>query len=360
MTSLGRDSPVSIAGATSGLSKLLNQLEVTVIEQFKSVLTNLQTFIKDENSFALKTYFKTPFCVQVHDKLILGFLNAIFQISSDFCDASVEKSSNIPPALLLILSRFCQDFAESSISYMLSLADENFTTDATSSGHVTELTSRCREVAQSLLNHYVKVEGLIISQMLRKSVETRDWLNSIEPRNVRAVMKRVVEDITAIDTQVGQLYEEGNVRERSVGSDSSRRTFPSGAGPHRGGRGPAWTSHAAPSIGNSLISNIAKLFSEKIEIFSPVDFSKVSILTGIIKISLKTFLECVRLRTFSRYGLQQIQVDTHYLHLYLWRFVSDENIVYCLLDEIVASTAHRCLDPVPMEPSVVEVICERG
>ena len=37
---------------------------------------------------------------------------------------------------------------------------------------------------------------------MRKSVETRDWLNSIEPRNVRAVMKRVVEDITAIDSQV--------------------------------------------------------------------------------------------------------------------------------------------------------------
>ena len=42
--------------------------------------------------------------------------------------------------------------------------------------------------------------------MLRKSVETRDWLNTIEPRNVRAVMKRVVEDITAIDTQVGISY----------------------------------------------------------------------------------------------------------------------------------------------------------
>lgn len=61
-------------------------------------------------------------------------------------------------------------------------------------------------------------------QMLRKSVETRDWLNTIEPRNVRAVMKRVVEDITAIDSQVGQLYEEGVRKEHS--SDSSRRTHP--------------------------------------------------------------------------------------------------------------------------------------
>ncbi len=59
--------------------------------------------------------------------------------------------------------------------------------------------------------------------MLRKSVETRDWLNTIEPRNVRAVMKRVVEDITAIDNQVGQLYEEGVRKERS--SDSTKRSF---------------------------------------------------------------------------------------------------------------------------------------
>eukprot|EP00061_Rhincodon_typus_P004038 g21605.t1 len=83
-------------------------------------------------------------------------------------------------------------------------------------------------------------------------------------------------------------------------------------------------------------------------------FHPVSVLTGIIKISLKTFLECVRLRSFGRYGLQQIQVDCQYLQLYLWRFVSDENLVHFLLDEIVASTAHRCLDPVTMEQSVIE------
>lgn len=33
-------------------------------------------------------------------------------------------------------------------------------------------------------------------------METRDWVNTIEPRNVRAVMKRVVEDTTSIDVQV--------------------------------------------------------------------------------------------------------------------------------------------------------------
>lgn len=64
---------------------------------------------------------------------------------------------------------------------------------------------------------------ICLMQLLRKSVETRDWLNTIEPRTVRAVMKRVIEDITAIDTLVGQLFEEGVKKERS--SDSSRRTL---------------------------------------------------------------------------------------------------------------------------------------
>lgn len=67
---------------------------------------------------------------------------------------------------------------------------------------VSTLCAEARETARCLLTHYVKVQGLVISQMLRKSVETRDWLSTLEPRNVRAVMKRVVEDTTAIDVQV--------------------------------------------------------------------------------------------------------------------------------------------------------------
>jgi hypothetical protein len=42
--------------------------------------------------------------------------------------------------------------------------------------------------------------------MLRKSIETRDWLNTIEPRHVRSVMKRIIEDLTQIDKQVFMLY----------------------------------------------------------------------------------------------------------------------------------------------------------
>ena len=53
--------------------------------------------------------------------------------------------------------------------------------------------------------------------MIRKSVETRDWLNTIEPRNIRSVMKRVVEEVTVIDKQVGTLYEDGIKKDQGSG-----------------------------------------------------------------------------------------------------------------------------------------------
>ncbi|NWY48585.1 VPS51 protein, partial [Sylvia atricapilla] len=301
------------------------------------------------------------FCVTaVREGLVVAFMRWLCRTARGFADGPAERGAPAaPPALLLLLARLCLDYENSTISYILTLTDEQFPPQdsgpAVTPGPA--LCAEARAAAQRLLDHYVQVQGAAVAQMLRKSVETRDWLGTVEPRNVRAVMKRVVEDITAIDVQVGQLFEEGVRRAQS--SDSSRRAFSVYSSSRAPGRyAPSYTPSAP--MDTHLLSNIQKLFSERIDIFSPVEFNKVSVLTGIIKISLKTLLECVRLRTLGRFGLQQVQVDGHYLQLYLWRFASDERVVQGLLDEVAASAAHRCLDPVPMEHSVVELICERG
>lgn len=192
--------------------------------------------------------------------------------------------------------------------------------------HETELCAEMRDSAQHLLDSYVRLQGLNLSQMLRKSVETRDWLNCLEPRSVRAVMKRVVEELATIDNVLGQLYDTNDMR-TAASSDSSRKTHFSLTASKQSQYRSTWSTYTPSQMDNSFVSNIHRLFSEKIEIFSSVEFSKVSIITGIIKICLKTLLECVRLRTFSKYGLQQIQVDAHYLQMNLWRFVSDEKCV---------------------------------
>jgi hypothetical protein len=170
-------------------------------------------------------------------------------------------------------------------------------------------------------------------------------------------MKRIVEDLTSIDFQVSELFEAGHRKEK--GSDSSRNTYNT----RQTQRSAAW-SIAPSSAENKLMNNIQKLFAEKIEIFSHVEFSKsmlifkyhnnltiidffifikVSVLTGIVKITLKTLLECIRLKTFSKYGLQQIQVDCHYLQLYLWRFVNDEKYDFILFEAPKYSLAKPCL-----------------
>ncbi|KAK3521581.1 hypothetical protein QTP70_014773 [Hemibagrus guttatus] len=341
------------------LPELLTSLSNSILNQIKSVLMSVHLFTAKDITFSNKPYFKGEFCSQgVREGLIVSFIKFICQSSRQFCESAGDRSSSTPPTLLLLLSRLCLDYDTSTISYILTLTDEQFLTPLHSPiTTVTTLCAEAREAAQKLLNHYVKVQGLIISQMLRKSVETRDWVNTIEPRNVRAVMKRVVEDTTAIDVQVGLLYEEGMRKAHS--SDSSKRTFSVYSSSRQQLRyAPSYTPSAP--MDTNLLSNIHKLFSERIDIFSPVEFNKVSVLTGIVKISLKSLVECVRVRSFGRFGLQQVQVDCHYLQLYLWRFVSDENLVHFLLDEIVSSTAHRCIDPVPMEQSVIELICERG
>uniref|UniRef100_A0A3B3UXS4 Vacuolar protein sorting-associated protein 51 homolog n=1 Tax=Poecilia latipinna TaxID=48699 RepID=A0A3B3UXS4_9TELE len=349
---------LSVAGGGT-LPELLSSLSASILNQIKSVLASVHLFTAKDITFSNKPYFKGEFCSQgVRENLVVNFIRFVCQSSRQFCESAGDKGGSTPPALLLLLSRLCLDFETSTISYILTLTDEQFLVQH--QNPITPVTTLCgeaREAAQKLLNHYVKVQGLIISQMLRKSVETRDWVNTIEPRNVRAVMKRVVEDTTSIDVQVGLLYEEGVRKAHS--SDSSKRTFSVYSSSRQQPRYAASYTPSAP-MDTNLLSNIHKLFSERIDIFSSVEFNKVSVMTGIIKISLKTFLECVRLRTFGRYGLQQIQVDCHYLQMYLWRFVSDENLVHFLLDEIVGSSAHRCLDPSPMEQSVIEVICERG
>ncbi|XP_075252542.1 vacuolar protein sorting-associated protein 51 homolog isoform X2 [Convolutriloba macropyga] len=370
--SSGRDATSSPSGGILTLSDMLAALEQNIVEKLKAVLTTLHSFAAPDITFACRPEFSEEFSKKdVREGVVVRFIKFVLQHAQELSERMEQKTVSQSPTILAVMSRLCLDYNQMSISYMLSIADEQFRIkDKTSLTPVAELASLAHKTANKIVTHFVKVQGLHISQMIRKSVETRDWINTIEPRTVRAVMKRVVEDITRVDKYVGQLYEEGKRKERS--SDSGRRSYSRFGGGNMstfspssgaGGRGRGAYSQGNSNTGNfntSLITNIQKLFSEKVDVFMAVEFNRVSIMTGIVKICLKTLLECVRMRTFGKFGLQQMQVDCAYLQNFLERFVSDEVIVTCLLEEAVTSSAHRCLDPVPMEPSVIELICERG
>ncbi|OQR67529.1 protein fat-free-like [Tropilaelaps mercedesae] len=334
------------------LSAVLVNLEAAILEKVKYVLWEMRHFVSPDVTFASsRAQFRNFTSEHLIKRGLLGkFISFTADtMRSEYCDL------NGNPLVQLVLSKLCLDLRHSLVKQVFRMCDDAVETQSMASSRlpaeVQELVCSVDSLAEEMLQGFVVRSGDVISNMLRKSVDARNWVSCAEPRNVRAVMKRVVEDLTQLDINIGELYEEGSRRERS--SDSSRRTYP-----YSQRWGPPSTGHTECSMLPNL--NFNKLFSEKIEIMSKVEPNRVSVMTGVIKISLKTLLECIRLKTFGRFGLQQVQVDAHYLHLYLWRFVQDEQVILVLLDEVVSSSIHRCLDPVLMEHSVIEVISDRG
>ncbi|KRY89386.1 Vacuolar protein sorting-associated protein 51 -like protein [Trichinella pseudospiralis] len=349
--------------AKDPLAKLLSELNHSVDTSCKSTLDSLLGMTASDLSFASASEIFIPtFRSALGDRLLVPLFQWIAESCERFCEPG-RGASSASTTLLLILCKFCWEAAHSTVGELFASCERCLESKMEMNrGSVenrlgvqrNEIQNRLRTVAKSLLRHFVMHEGFIFSQMISKSVETRDWLGCIEPSSVRSVMKRIVEDLASVDARVGQLFEEGNRKEQS--SDSSRRTS-SVAVFSRNSR--PWAPSRS-SIGDSALSNtLGKLWNERIDCFSEVEFTKVSIMTGLVKICLKTLLETVRLCTFGKYGLQQVQVDCHYLQLYLWRFVSDENVVFTLLDEIVSSAVQRCVEPHLMEPNSVNALCEK-
>lgn len=174
--------------------------------------------------------------------------------------------------------------------FQISLVDDLYEIDSENSAtltHETEICSEMRETSQNLLDTFVRLQCLNISQMLRKSVETRDWLNCLEPRTMRAVMKRVVEELTSIETVVASLYDYQSLERTTASSDSSRKTHFSNLTSSKQQYRSNWSNYTPSQLESSYVSNIHRLFSERVDIFTSVEFSKVSIVMGIIKIGLK-------------------------------------------------------------------------
>ena len=117
---------------------------------------------------------------------------------------------------------------------------------------------------------------------------------------------------------------------------------------------------------HAIQKDLQRMFARKIS-FSTGAFggggggkvTVASMLTHVCKLTLKTLVEEVRLGTFSRAGLQQLQADCAMLRWVLSPSVDDEGSVQALLDEALISCQERCLDPVLLEHAAVEDLCER-
>lgn len=208
-----------------------------------------------------------------------------------------------------------------------------------------------RSSSESFLHLYIKMRTQKISLLLKKRFTAPNWVKHKEPREVHMFVDLLLHELEEIRTEVKQILPEGlthkHRRNNSNGSTTSSRS-----NPLRDDK--LSRSNTQKARSQLLESHLAKLFKQKMEIFTKVEHTQESVVTTIVKLSLKSLQEFVRLQTFNRSGFQQIQLDIHFLKTTLKDIAEDEAAVDFLLDEVIVSSAERCLDAIPLEPPVMD------
>lgn len=337
--------------SASDLSDMVSRLEQALLVQLKTALASLLLFTASDMTFSSldPSLFSYGFGVEVHETLVVGAFEKICSIGHRMRERDTH-TVNLNPSLIIVLAQFFINIEARSVSYIFDLCQEQFRlVGEREKGAKSRLSSidklrvLLRTTAHSLLKHYVHLQGVLVSQLLVKSVEARDWMSCVEPTAVRAAVKRLLEDLASLDALIKPLMDEGTRKERSSEASTTR----------------SLTRRNPNFDACSISSTLDKLWSERVDFCANIEFNRTSVLNALVSVSLKSFLESIRMQTFSKYGLAQIQVDCYFLQQNLWRFISDEQVTLSLLDEIVSSAVHRCVDPKLMDPATVAAICER-
>ncbi|KAM3358114.1 vacuolar protein sorting-associated protein 51 [Capsicum galapagoense] len=208
-----------------------------------------------------------------------------------------------------------------------------------------------RSAGEELLQHYISLKTQKILIVLKKRFTTPNWVKHKEPREVHMFVDLLLQELDTIRNEVKQILPEG-LHPKHRRTDSNGSTNSSRSNPLRDDR--LVRSNTQKARSQLLESHLAKLFKQKMEIFTKVEHTQESVITMIIKLFLKSLQEFVRLQTFNRSGFQQIQLDIQFLKTTLKDTAEDEAAVDFLLDEVIVAAAERCLDPIPLEPAILD------
>ncbi|KAG0299546.1 Vacuolar protein sorting-associated protein 51, partial [Dissophora globulifera] len=232
----------------------------------------------------------------------------------------------------------------------------------------------CQDAGHVLLDGFIARTGNELSWLVMDVQSVIDFVAMASPpTGVSGTWEHIYKQLNEIERQVIMVYgDEGDrLNNHDLSSESMRRESvfkPSGGGgsSNNGGGGsrPTQRNDSLTSYGsntmnsrfenqqrNLLLSNIDKLFSDRVEIFVRCqDLNRTGIMFGIIKILLKAWAESVRTKTFGKGSFQQVQVDAEFAKIWLWRFATaDERLMHSLLEETQQTAYRRCIDPAPLD-----------
>ncbi|KAJ3697586.1 hypothetical protein LUZ61_001291 [Rhynchospora tenuis] len=279
--------------------------------------------------------------------------------SSDHLTQSPDK---LPTGLVLVLSQLAVFIEQSVIPKVTEEIAASF-----SGGGVRayeygpafipgEICRLFRSAGEKLLHLYINTKTRKISVVLKKRFTTPNWIKHKEPREVHMFVDILLQELEGVKIEVKQILPCGVIKKHrnsdSVGSGStnSSRSHPNAIREDK-------LTHTNTQRARSqfLENHLAKLFEQKMEIFTKVEYTQESVISTVIKLCLKSLQEFVRLQTLNRSGYQQIQLDMEFLKAPLKQLVDDDDAAIDFLLKEVNNAAHeRCLDPIPLEAPILD------
>lgn len=298
-------------------------------------------------------------CVRTHIKTQQFFFNVESALKSfiKIDDNPNDKLAQQPfGPFLLVLSAIARRVAASVDYFGRKVSDEFPSESDLPLILVDDLKARFVRLSALLLESFVTAEGGHLSSYIQRYINTADWLSEKEPRKVGFGSLMFVRSVADINNYLGPIFK-APIPEAKISSSvagSSQLTASVQASSSSGSPYSASSASASAFFAAAAAAGGKRFYGRRPEAMRAVDFSRDSVLCGVIRLGLKSMFESVRLRSFANGGFHAIQVDKHYLEKELIKITGPISEINNTLDDIEMNAYERCIDPTNLEISVIE------
>lgn len=335
----------------SGISTkdLLVSLEKMTEHKFDEILQSLICYIRPEFRCCRDVTFRKKFCkVFVREGTFVKFLRYINE-DTWRCISSLNFKEPSMTLMCVVLSKYLLDIQQDVAPGIFIRVDDCFcsTNENLLLSSAEDISKEFKSTAYRIINLYVDYYCCSMSIMIRKSMENKDWMKAKEPTRPRAVVKLLSNDIQKAYAEIGKFW-------GLTGSPTRSKT-------HNHSHNMRFKILPFAAFGNissfeeRLLLN--KLFNGSPKLLNKIELNGPSILNCLIMKTLKSFLEYIRLTTFSSFSLQQVQIDICYLQTCISRIFVVENDTDSIFAEILSSASNRTYKPRFLSNAVVSAAC---
>uniref|UniRef100_A0A7S4L5S8 Vacuolar protein sorting-associated protein 51 homolog n=1 Tax=Paramoeba aestuarina TaxID=180227 RepID=A0A7S4L5S8_9EUKA len=308
--------------ADAAFQPTINEIRKFVQNQapFLTYDTGLQeeVFSRHKQSVSMKI------CLKVQQLFLCLNELALLTAQEAGSDPDMKK---VRACYLLCLSQFCATFRTTGVRSVQRMLRELPTEADYVQLQTAALADRLRDCTVELLKQYVGAQARRLSRMIRKTIDTPDWMESKEPRGVRPVLDMIFDEFKTVDNEICRVFQDSHEDEKfEIVIHQEKK-------PNQ------------------------KFGGKKLDLSVGVRMERKSLLTAITHRFLKSFLEAVRLKTFGRCGYNQMQVDLAFTAAILGSYIGPGKVRE-LTDEVLYSVSERCVNPEPFNHAVIESICK--